>query len=213
MPPTIQQLNALQPFASASWALWSEHFDQPDCIEQHRASISTFMHDNIQHLKTDVVFLGLNRSRGNQVADFHPFCNFHTVAHRGDRTLKDYLQNHNLTNLIGAFMTDLDSIEVNANGNQINADLNDFAIFAQQLDILASQGFKIICFGGRVFRQLLGFLNLRKRDAQILPHDILHIHAQRNHAQLEIFQVYHYSDRGYNHFHVLQLAAQLGHLN
>lgn len=213
MPPTIDQLNALQHFASTSWALWSDQFDAAGCVEANRAQILPFMQEHIQQLRTEVVFLGLNRSQGNLVEDFHPFFNFHTVPHRGDRTLKDYLQNHHLANLTGGYMTDLNSIEVNANGNQVNADRNDFNIFTQQLNILASRTFTIVCFGGRVFRQLLGFLNLKQSDAAGLPHNILHVRTVWNQIQLDIHRVHHYSDRGYNHYHVLQLAAQLGHLN
>lgn len=213
MPPNMNQIQQLQNYVAASWALWSENFNNPGCLEANRQNILPFMQQNLQQLKTDTILLGLNRAPGVLGAAFQPFHNFHGVPHRGDRTLKHYIQDNNLANLVGAYMTDLNSVVVNANGNQVNADLNDLQIIMQQLAILRGDFFTVICFGTKSFQLLLGLLNLNQADANQLQHNILHIETVRDAMHLNIFRVWHYTDRGYNHLNVLQLAAQLAHLN
>lgn len=212
MSPTEAQFNELKQFSSASWAIWSETFDHDDCDEGDANRFSQFLLRNLANLKCETVFLGLNKSSG-AAGHFFPFHNFHTMRHAGDRRLNKYIQTYGLTNLVGSFMTDINSRIVDANGSRVNADQDDFQIFIRQLTVLDSPRFRIICFGPKVFNILAQFFNLQQSHAVELPHGILQLHTRYNDTDFQLIRVWHYTNRGFNYLKVQQLAAQLCSLN
>ena len=95
----------LKNFETSSWAVWNED----DCN-----SLEFFLSKQ-ELFHSRVIFVGLNRSNvANDSSKVSPLSNFHTKGHVGDKRLKRFIQQANLSNLIGGFMTDISNqIETN----------------------------------------------------------------------------------------------------
>jgi hypothetical protein len=207
---TTDKINTLANFPSASWAVWSDDFGRADCIEATPDNIYEFILGKAVSLKDSIVFLGLNRSR---VATSHRYQNFHAVGHRGDHTLKRYIQEEGLCNLHGGYMTDLNATDVTPNGNDVRVAQADISQLVEQLRILGQSSFKVICFGNRTFEALAKGLGCGRRMITSLDVDILTFCSCVQRITLEVFSVWHYSNRGYNNRKVIELNAQLDYLN
>lgn len=125
---TEEILHKLNPYSTSSWAIWNEN-DENDL---------PFFLSRTEKLRNDVVFLGLNRS-GIHKLGFGNFQNFHAKGHRGDAELKKLIQDQNLVNLTGAYMTDLSEIfETNSKKVEINTIASGKKL-EEQLTLLGSE--------------------------------------------------------------------------
>lgn len=191
-------LTKLQAFPTSSWALWNEKGD--DSLE--------FFFGNINRLRNNVVFLGLNRS-GKTRPSFSNFMNFHKKGHQGDMQLRRLLQGQNLTNLLGAYMTDLSEVfETNSKNVRIDNNASG-ARLNEQLEILNSNEFTLITFGGDVFKEVLTYYSVNKETR--LGMDYARVDGKH---RMQIFKVYHYSMNGFNNRNVTEkLPFQLKAIN
>jgi hypothetical protein len=215
--PTTQQYQQLANFPMSSWAYWSVDFDDPNSLEANGADIYPFLLQNRTVMKCQNVFLGINRSEGRLQHQVHLYQNFHTVNHAGDLTLKFYLQELSLPNLLGSFMTDL-SDEVNNSAVNVNIYPHHIEILLEQLQILNCNEYKVMCFGTKCFDSLVSGLNLNRQNINILPPNIRTINTlvmltNGLNVRLNIFGLWHYSCRGGNHRNIIELRKQLIALN
>ena len=195
---TEEILHKLNPYSTSSWAIWNEN-DENDL---------PFFLSRTEKLRNDVVFLGLNRS-GIHKLGFGNFQNFHAKGHRGDAELKKLIQDQNLVNLTGAYMTDLSEIfETNSKKVEINTIASGKKL-EEQLTLLGSGKFTVICFGGDVFKEIISFY----KAETYLRYGMDFARIERN-FQLEIFKLYHYSLNGFNNKNVKEkLPVQLADIN
>lgn len=195
---TEEILHKLNRYSTSSWAIWNESGDH---------SLPFFV-TNIEKLKNNIVFLGLNRS-GIHREGFGNFQNFHARGHRGDAELKKLIQDQNLTNLVGGYMTDLSEIfETNSKKVQIDTVASGKKL-EEQFEILASGNFTVICFGGDVFKEMLSFYK-----SEAYPRYGMDFTRIDRKYQLEVFKVYHYSLIGFNNKNVKEkLPIQLSAIN
>ena len=195
---TLSQLRRLRQYPTSSWAIWNTACE--DSLQ--------FFEDNVGKLRSDVVFVGLNRSLDRREWT-NNFQNFHKVGHQGDAALKRNIQGQQLTRLIGGYMTDLSevfearsgevAIDILAAGNRLE----------EQLSILQASRPNIVCFGERVFKCLCKFYGVTraKRDGI----ECASVNGARPRF---LFRVYHYSMNGYNNKNVVErLPNQLTTLN
>ena len=144
-----------------------------------------------------VIFIFWKSSNSNSQNNyfFAPFETFHTASHAGDGRLKRYIQEGNLQNLIGSYMTNL-SEQIDSNSHNVNISTKDFDVLYEQLDILNAHFISIICFGEKVFAKMKRNFNALKNKIIVTKHGINNFSTQFNDLKLNIFQVYHYSSWG-----------------
>lgn len=147
----IGQLEKISRIPTASWALWNP--DGPNDIN--------FFASRREQLHGRVVVLGLNRSRGAQLHGAIPFINFHTPKHRGDRRLERFIQGENLSEICGAYMTDLSLVvETDSNKVVIENPKDALAHLYSQLSFSQESERFIICMGDKTFETLCRALEL-----------------------------------------------------
>jgi hypothetical protein len=162
------QFQRLSKFSTASWAIWSPGFNDKGCNEDKDAyginGAKSYIWSRRKELKNNIILLGLNPS-GNplKARDEEPriFGNFHTIGHRADRLLKETISDGNLSNISGAFMTDL-SNTVNGNSDEVEINSREAKeIFEAQLQILKPKimekesELKVICWSDKAFYTVL----------------------------------------------------------
>ncbi|MFL6230347.1 MAG: hypothetical protein ACJ741_16365 [Pyrinomonadaceae bacterium] len=197
-------------FTSASWAIWSNEFNQLNCLEAQPQNILPFILRNTDRLNPAVVFLGLNRSRSGASYSFQ---NFHAMRHTGDFTLKRYIQEGNPVNLRGGFMTDINARDVSPTGSDVAVSVEDVEHFKEQFQVLDQSSFKVICFGNQAFSALVNGLGCERKELLCLDASVLMLRSRLLGRTLDIFRVWHYSNRGYNSKNVAELKQQLAYLN
>lgn len=176
------KISKLKNFSTASWAVWEDW--KPE--EMYDKIL-----ENIGKLKPYIIFLGLNRSTNKTIDSLKKrpsFINFHAPEHRGDGKLKKWIEEANLSNLRGAFMTDINE-KVETDSNKV--DINDirFSTFERQLELLCQKEYHIICFGDKAFRAATRWLN----NASHLQDRVLKLTHSHPGYKIHLYQVMHYS--------------------
>ena len=111
---SLEIFNRLKEIETSSWAVWDE---------ENSNSLAFFL-SKLEFFHSKVIFVGLNRSNvANDSAKVLPLSNFHTKGHVGDKRLKRFIQDDNLSNLIGSFMTDI-SEQIETNSNQVKIEVH-----------------------------------------------------------------------------------------
>ena len=156
-----------------------------------------FFLNNIEKLRPNVVFLGLNRS-GKLEKDRAAFENFHAPGHRGDAQLRSLIQDQELKNLNGAYMTDLSEV-IETDSKKVLIDSYASGIqFERQLALLGQDEYTVIVFGKDALMSLLTYYRI---DSRGVGSDCIQINGN---FQLNVCGVYHYSMNGFNNKNVLE---------
>lgn len=221
---TQQQFDGLANHSTnSSWAIWSDDFDAPGCIEATPNNVYTFLSEQRAELKDDVLLLGLNPS-----TNVLPIChNFHYVG-SNDRTLKDAI-GHGL--LRGAYMTDI-SPKVAGSAREIayRSDvLRHWRILNKQIRELTESQFlprhlTVICMGKTTTEM---FMRLLAGEARVLVWPGRYPMAGWRHIALRepdhpqvaeyllrvrVFGVAHYADKRHPRY-IAALPDQLNRTN
>lgn len=203
----IEQLEKLKDYETASWAIWSEEFPEKGCIERRPKKIYQFIRDEINKLNPNVVLLSLNPS----AVLCSPFANFHSVERRhNDHILKKYIQDDNLKNIKGAYMTDLVE-EPNPDSEEIEPEEEDIKHFLEQLNILGRKRYLVICFTGKTFNTLRKYFGKRSKR---MDHGMKTFSTGWDGKYVEFYQVWFYGIWGkYQKEKRKELKRQLRYLN
>ncbi len=197
----------LKDIETSSWAVWSEE----------SANSLNFFLSKQETFHSKVIFVGLNRSNAaNDFSKVAPLSNFHTKGHVGDRRLKRFVQDANLSNLIGGFMTDIsEQIETNSNLVTIE-EQNVVKNFVRKIrSIDDSQTRHIICFGDKVFNSFVNALKISKsRVNENSENKIKDVEVKVDNEAWHLYRVWHYSNYGtFIHKSEQELPVQLKHIN
>ena len=212
-------LKKLAKIESASWAIWSDNFGYPDCIEQNTNNIYEFIVDNKNKLKRNIIFLGLNRSgvklknKDKSNAPIAPFHNFHLPNKKGDRNLYKFIQKNKMNALLGAYMTDLNTKKVDPKSGNVKINNGDRDVLLNQLNILGTTSCKVICFMPKTFNCLLGLLKHKQHNPTAIAHKIKYASVVYNEYNIEVFGVWHYSNWGKYKYKLEELENQLRYIN
>jgi hypothetical protein len=144
-----------------SWARWPDDFRDWKKKEDHSCVMYEKVYDWRERdmLNPSVVFLGLSPADPPPA----PFCNYHCLGHSGDRALKKIIQDEELRNLVGAYMTDV-LREKEQKG--VDSKIDPKGDFMQQLNILDQDRYSVICLNQKALECYLGTL-LSLQKAQI----------------------------------------------
>jgi hypothetical protein len=197
----------LKDIETSSWAVWSEE----------SANSLNFFLSKQETFHSKVIFVGLNRSNAaNDFSKVAPLSNFHTKGHVGDRRLKRFVQDTNLSNLIGGFMTDIsEQIETNSNLVTIEAQ-NAVKKFVEKIRMIDdSQIRHIICFGDKVFNSFVNTLKISKSCVKEHPENkIKDVEVKVDNEVWHLYRVWHYSNYGtFIHKSEKELPVQLKYIN
>jgi hypothetical protein len=179
--------------------------------------MKVFFLSELDSLHSRVVFVGLNRSNAaNDSSKVSPFSNFHTKGHTGDKRLKRIIQDANLVNLTGGFMTDIsEQIETKSDLisiEEINA-VKNFTGKVRSID--ESEIRHIICFGDKVFNVFIKGLKISKsRIKEIQGKKIKEVEVRVDNEIWHLYRVWHYSNYGtFIHKSEIELPIQLQYIN
>lgn len=197
----------LKDYETSSWAVWS---DENENSPEFFLSKQKLLHGK-------VIFVGLNRSNvANNFYKTAPLSNFHTKGHVGDKRLKRFIQDANLSNLIGGFMTDI-SEQVETNSSLVTIEeQNAVNIFIEKLRLVDDSNTRyIICFGEKVFDTFTNALKIsRSRIREIFEIKIKEVDVKVNYEVWHLFRVWHYSNYGaFIHKSEKELPIQLKYIN
>ena len=215
---SVKEIKKLSDFKSSSWAVWSKDFDKLTNSECKWDSIFTDVINNVHKINSNIILMGLNRSGGKvyNKADninFPPFHNFHTINHRGDKTLYKYIQVNGLKCLQYAYMTDINDKDVVSDSAQVKvSDKTSTEVFSQ-IKLLPGNKFYVICFGNKAFYGLIKLLCKSKMDCNKINYNVKHLKIIKEGIVFNIYRLWHYTDRGFNHKNVVELEKQLRYLN
>ncbi|MGI8467366.1 MAG: hypothetical protein ACR2N3_02830 [Pyrinomonadaceae bacterium] len=203
----IEAFDNLKQIATSSWAVWSE---------RNENDLNFFLSKQAL-LHSRVIFVGLNRSnRANESSKVAPLSNFHTKGHTGDKRLKRFVQDANLTNLIGGFMTDV-SEQIETNSNQVMIEEQDAVKgFIEKIrSVDDSQTRQIICFGDKVFNTFIKALRVAKsRVRGNSENAIKEVSIKVDNENWNLYRVWHYSNYGnLIHKSEKELPVQLKYIN
>ena len=194
---TETQMNELRNFPTSSWAVWPE--EPTDLLE--------FMTQQRPLLRSDVVFLGLNRS-GQPREWENRYQNFHTAGHQGDAQIKKIVQDGALNAILGGYMTDLCDV-FETDSAKVRPELSSAGrTLEEQLAILGSAHLHIICFGATTYRSLRAFYHAKK----LATSNVISSRATLDDgvSTRTLYGVNHYAMNGFNNRHVLnRLPGQL----
>ena len=203
----IEVFNNLKKIATSSWAVWNE---------QNENTLDFFLSKR-QSFHGRVIFVGLNRSNiANDLSRVSPLSNFHTIGHVGDNRLKRFVQDNNLSNLIGGFMTDI-SEQIETNSSRVKVEEQDAVKkFAEKVRLIDdSQTRHIICFGNKVFDNFINALRISKsRIIENRENKIKEVEVKGNYETWYLYRVWHYSNYGdFIHKSEKELPVQLEYIN
>lgn len=203
----IKTFNNLKKIETSSWAVWNE---------QNENTLNFFLSKQ-ESFHSRVIFVGLNRSNGaNDFSKVAPLSNFHTRGHVGDKRLKRFVQDANLSNLIGGFMTDIsEQIETNSNLVTIE-EQNAVKSFIERVRLIDdSQTRHIICFGDKVFNSFVNALKIsRSRIKENPENKIKEVDVKVDNEVWHLYRVWHYSNYGtFIHKSEEGLPVQLKYIN
>lgn len=210
---TIEIFDKLKKSETSSWAVWEENNNNDlkfFCSKLH-----------ILHGKT--VFVGLNRSNiATNSSKVDPFKNFHKKGHVGDKRLRKLIQDAQLSNLIGGFMTDLsEQIETKSNCVKIE-EQESVEKFTKKVQLIDNSKIRhIICFGDKVFNTFInGFKISKTRIKEISENKIREVditikeEVWCKEEVWSLYRVWHYSNFGkYLHKSKIELPDQLNYIN
>lgn len=203
----IEAFNSLKKFETSSWAIWND---------QNEYTLDFFLSKQ-KSFHGRVIFVELNRSNGaNDLSKVSPLSNFHTKGHVGDKRLKRFVQDTNLSNLIGGFMTDI-SEQIETNSNQVRIeDQSAVENFTEKIRLIDdSQTRHIICFGDKVFNSFVNGLRISKSRVKENPDNrIKEVDVKIDNQTLQLYRVWHYSNYGtFIHKSEKELPVQLKYIN
>ena len=203
----LEVFNNLERMATSSWAVWDERNE----------NTSDFFLSKRKSFHGRVIFVGLNRSNiANDLSKVSPLSNFHTKGHVGDNRLKRFVQDNNLSNLIGGFMTDI-SEQIETNSNRVDVEeqaaVKNFSEKVRLID--DSQTRRIICFGNKVFDTFTNALGISKsRIKENRDNKIKEVEVKGNYETWHFYRVWHYSNYGdFIHKSERELPVQLKYIN
>lgn len=193
-------------FPWSSWAIWDESFPAADCVEEDPSRLPKFFEANVNRLNPDTVLAGLNRSTEIE----HPLQNYHSTSGRHyDDRLKRFVQDAELQQIHGAFMTDLVD-EVTPESAAVQMTSEDAGTFEAQLQTLPAVGFKIVCFGRKPFEALTDRYTLEVTE---LPFEVECGSGQIAGFSVDVYRVWFYGLYGVHQHKVDELREQLRYLN
>ena len=199
--------NKLKDNETSSWAVWSE---------ENENSLDFFLSKQ-ESFHARVIFVGLNRSNtANDFSKVSPLSNFHTKGHTGDKRLKRFIQDANLVNLIGGFMTDIsEQIETKSDLVMIE-EVNAIKIFTEKIRLIDDSEIRhIICFGDKVFNAFITGLKISKsRIKEIRDKKIKEVEVKVDNEIWHLYRVWHYSNYGtFIHKSEIEMPIQLHYIN
>jgi len=203
----LEVFNNLERMATSSWAVWDERNE----------NTSDFFLSKRKSFHGRVIFVGLNRSNiANDLSKVSPLSNFHTKGHVGDNRLKRFVQDNNLSNLIGGFMTDI-SEQIETNSNQVKVEEHDAVKkFVEKIRLIDnSQTRHIICFGNKVFDTFINALKISKsRVKENRVNKIKEVEIKGHYETWCLYRVWHYSNHGdFINKSEKELPVQLKYIN
>lgn len=203
----IEAFNNLKEIATSSWAVWND---------RNENNLDFFLSKR-KSFHGRVIFVGLNRSNiANNLSKVSPLSNFHTKGHVGDNRLKRFIQDNNLPNLIGGFMTDI-SEQIETNSNQVKVEEQEAVKkFAAKIRLIDdSQTRHIICFGNKVFDTFINALGISKSRIKENPENkIKAVDVRVSDETWYLYRVWHYSNYGdFIHKSEMELPVQLKYIN
>lgn len=194
-------------YGSASWAIWSDSFPDDGCIEEDPNALYTYIAERTQDLTPEVVFLSLNPSTHFPEG----FANFHSTSSiHFDRRLKEFIQDADLTRLMGGYMTDLVMDEQNPDSNTVRASDAHLGRFFEQLALLDEPTYHVICFLEQPFNVLRKHFGAK---ATTLDHNIRSFTADWNGRTIHCYRVWFFGNWGAHQEKVPELREQLRYLN
>lgn len=204
---TTEVFQKLKNIGTSSWAVWSENNEN---------SLNFFLSKQ-SFLHGRVIFVGLNRSNAaNDISKVSPLSNFHTKGHIGDRRLKRFVQDANLLNLIGGFMTDI-SEQIETNSNKVTIEEQKAVKgFVEKIRLIDdSQTRHIICFGDKVFNTFINGLGIAKSCVRGNSENKLkEVEVKGKKETWHLYRVWHYSNYGtFIHKSEKELPVQLKYIN
>ncbi len=204
---SLEIFNSLIEIETSSWAVWDEE----------TSNSLTFFLSKLELFHSRVVFVGLNRSNvAKNLSKVSPLSNFHTKGHIGDKRLKRFVQDANLSNLIGGFMTDI-SEQIETNSNLVKVEEQDaikkFAEKVRSIDDTLTR--HIICFGNKVFDIFIRALGISKpRIQENRENKIKETAVKGNYETWHLYRVWHYSNYGdFIHKSEKELPVQLKYID
>lgn len=203
----IEVFNSLKQIATSSWAVWND---------RNENTLDFFLSKR-ESFHGRVIFVGLNRSNAaNDSSRVSPLSNFHTKGHVGDNRLRRFVQDNNLSKLIGGFMTDI-SEQIETNSSRVNIEEQDAVKkFAEKIRLIDdSQTRHIICFGNKVFDSFINALRISKnRINENRENKIKEVEVIGNYETWYLYRVWHYSNYGdFIHKSEKELPVQLEYIN
>jgi len=203
----IEIFNNLKQIETSSWAVWSE---------QSENDLDFFLSKR-ELLHGRVIFVGLNRSNvANDSSKVALLSNFHTKGHVGDKRIKRFVQDANLSNLVGGFMTDM-SEQIETNSDKVSIEARDAVKrFVEKIRLIDdSQIRHIICFGDKVFNTFINAIGISKSRVSGNPENkIKEVEVKGNNETWHLYRVWHYSNYGtFIHKSEIELPLQLKYIN
>ncbi|MCA1624646.1 MAG: hypothetical protein LC768_03380 [Acidobacteria bacterium] len=181
--------NNLKKVETSSWAVWNEDNDN---------SLDFFLSKQ-ELFHSRVIFVGLNRSNAaNDFSKAAPLSNFHAKGHTGDKRLKRFIQDANLSNLLGGFMTDI-SEQIETNSNEVMVEKQKAVrIFIDKIRLIDDfQTRHIICFGDKVFNTFINALRIVKsRITDNSINKVKEVKTEIGNETWHLYRVWHYSNYG-----------------
>lgn len=202
---TINKLMDLSENPTSSWALWNENGEND----------FNFFNKNLQLLKPDIIILGLNRSNIIKSIGIKPFINFHAPNHRGDNRLKRFIQDGQLTNLVGAYMTDL-SNEIETNSSKVKIDKSVFDKLVNEINYKKTNRRIIICIGDATFDSLCKCFQIQYSKFKKNPNksNLRFSKVIYNEEEWYIYRVWMHSSWGkFKNYGEIELKEQLELIN
>ena len=201
---SFDYINESSKIETASWALWNKN--GLNNIE--------FFNNNIDKLHSKVIILGLNRSGQNEDFLFVPFQNFHSSKHQGDKRLEKFIQEDNLKNIIGCYMTDL-SFKIETDSTKVTITNDDIQNLLNQINKIGKKELKrtIICLGDKSFDSLCQGLNINSLKIKE-ENNLRKINKMVNNENWSIYRVWCHGNYGkYLHKSTIELKEQLTIIN
>lgn len=193
---TIQKLRV--GFETSSWAIWSEDYPEDGCAEDrvwkgtNSEAIYDMIIENIEELNPSVILMGVNPS-GTLPG---PYSNFHSpdLQHNNDVYLKRAIHDGDLTELKGAYMTDLLKDEHGAEAHSTpEMKESDVTKLEDELTILGAESDDIICFGKSKFKPALSsWFNDSPREIGRVTPSIYKYDAEVGSYSVDFYAAYHY---------------------
>jgi hypothetical protein len=202
---TLRQLR--EQFPGSSWALWSKAYPDEGCIEEQPDQLVEFIESNRGQLNPEVVFVSLNPSSDLPT----DYANFHSPSWKHyDERIKEFVQENELENLMGGYMTDIVPDVADPNSANVTPDGADIDRLYNQLSILDEPEYHVICFTGKTFDALTSHFGAEVEQHQ---HNIELFTASLEEKTLHVYRVWFYGLYGVHQQKVAELEKQLMHLN